>query len=236
MEASLYLLPLPISDSEKSSWIGSEYCDLLKGAKLFFVENVRTARRFISSLKLEIRIEDLVFEVLDKDTPVSLAKEYAKRIAVEGKSVLMSEAGCPGVADPGAHLVDAAHQMGIKIIPFVGPSSILLALMGSGLSGQNFCFHGYLPIHNADRNKKIKLLEIDSLQNQRTQIFIETPFRNSGIWESLLENLKPSTKLSFGIDILGTNQMILQKKVENWRVEPKIEWPKKPAIFLFLAS
>jgi 16S rRNA (cytidine1402-2'-O)-methyltransferase len=235
MSSALYLLPIPISETESQSWIGLDYRNVLTGTTLYFVENIRTARRFISSLRLGIKIDDLQFEVLDKDTNPSEMPKFASRIQIAGKAVLMSEAGCPAVADPGSLLVNEAHKAGIRVLPFVGPSSIILALMGSGLSGQNFCFHGYLPVKKEELVSKILKLEQESKANGRTQIFIETPYRNGAVWTALLERLNPGTSLCFALDILGNEQRIVQKKVADWKMEAGFNWPKKPAVFLFMA-
>ncbi len=235
MPSTLFLMPLAISESESKTWIGSGYHEVLKSTTLYFVENVRTARRFISSLRLGIIIDQLQFEVLDKDTTDEQLKQYASLMQQSGQSVVMSESGCPGIADPGSQLVNEAHKMGVNVVPFVGPSSLVLALMGAGLNGQNFCFHGYLPVAADERNRAISALEKESRLHQRTQLFIETPYRNNAIWKSLLEILHPDTRLCIAFDILGSDQCILQKKVKEWKFLPMAEWGKKPAVFLFLA-
>lgn len=235
MNSTLFLMPLAISESEPRTWIGSGYHEVLKSTTLYFVENVRTARRFISSLRLGITIDQLHFEVLDKDTTEEKLRDYANLMLKEGQSVVMSESGCPGIADPGSQLVNAAHKLGVSVVPFVGPSSLVLALMASGLNGQNFCFHGYLPVAADERNRAIFALEKESRLNRRTQLFIETPYRNNAIWTSLLETLQPETRLCIAFDILGDDQYILQKKVKEWKSSPLQEWGKKPAVFLFLA-
>jgi len=233
MKRFLFLLPLPISETENSDWIGASYKKILLETRLLFVENIRTARRFISSSKLGISIEDLQFEVLDKDTNVADIQKYIDLLIQNGNGLVMSESGCPGIADPGAKLVDACQKNGITVVPFVGPSSIILALMGAGLSGQCFAFNGYLPIDKKEREIQIKQLQKESFQKRQAQIFIETPYRNSSLWDTFLEVLNPETKLGFAIDILGNKQNIKQLKVLEWRRQPKIVWEKLPAVFLF---
>jgi 16S rRNA (cytidine1402-2'-O)-methyltransferase len=235
MNSTLFLMPLTISESESRTWIGSGYHEVLKATTLYFVENIRTARRFISSLRLGITIDQLQFEVLDKDTSADQLKQYALLISQAEQSVVMSESGCPGIADPGSQLVNEAHKLGVSVVPFVGPSSLVLALMASGLNGQNFCFHGYLPVASDERNRAIIALEKESRINSRTQLFIETPYRNNAIWKSCLEILNPETRLCIAFDILGADQRIQQKKVKEWKTLPQSEWGKKPAVFLFLA-
>ena len=235
MPSKLFLMPVPISETESMAWIGSDYTETIMATNLYFVENIRTARRFISSLKLGIVIDSLRFEVLDKTISPSDIQSFGRLLEENAQAIIMSESGCPGVADPGSLLVAEAHRLGIEVLPMVGPSSILLALMGSGLSGQNFCFHGYLPIESAGCSQKIKQLESESSQRQQTQIFIETPYRNQKIWNALIKELKPDTRLAFGIDLLGQKQRIKQKTVAEWRQSADIEWDKLPTIFLFLA-
>lgn len=235
MNSTLFLMPLTISESESRTWIGSGYHEVLKSSSLYFVENIRTARRFISSLRLGISIDQLQFEVLDKDTTTDQLKQFAILMCQAEHSVVMSESGCPGIADPGSQLVNEAHKLGVNVVPFVGPSSLVLALMGSGLNGQNFSFHGYLPVGKEERNRSISTLEKESLVNSRTQLFIETPFRNNAIWKSLLDILHPETRLCIAFDILGVDQCIIQRKVKEWKTRPMVEWGKKPAVFLFLA-
>lgn len=235
-EISLYLFPLPISETgEVPYWLGEYSQQLLKDTRLIFAENERTARRFISSLKLGIRIEDIRIERLDKDSPESAIGEYISLLKDNKNALLMSESGCPAIADPGSLLVDACHLNEIRVIPVVGPSSILLALMASGLSGQQFAFHGYLPVDRTENSRKIRQLEIDSRKEKRTQIFIETPYRNSSIWDRLLENLSQETRLCFASDIGSPSEKIIQKRVSDWRIADKIIWEKTPTVFLFLA-
>lgn len=235
MAAKLYLLPVPISENGSNDWIGLEYQALIRETRLYFVENVRTARRFVSSLKLGITIDLLQFEVLDKDSTSTEILHFGELLQSHGQAIVMSESGCPGVADPGSVLVAEAHRIGADILPIVGPSSILLALMGSGLTGQNFCFHGYLPIEGKERSLKIRQLETESSQRNQTQIFIETPYRNQNVWKALLSDLKPQTRLAFAKDLQGSHQKIVQKRVSDWKQGADIEWDKLPTIFLFQA-
>jgi len=232
---TIFLLPVPISETENSDWIGNSYKNILVETNLLFVENIRTARRFISALKLGIDINILHFEELTKDTSNSEIQRFIKLITEKGKAIIMSESGCPGIADPGAKLVHEAQKAEMIIKPLVGPSSILMALMGSGLSGQCFAFNGYLPIHSKEREFRIIELERESKQKNQTQIFIETPYRNAAIWEALIQTLNPETRLAFAFDLLGKEQYIRQLSVMQWKILAKPEWSKLPAIFLFQA-
>jgi 16S rRNA (cytidine1402-2'-O)-methyltransferase len=234
-KGTLYLIPSVITDDGSLESISPQIRNALPAIQHFLVEELRTARRFLSSLKIYESIEPLQFSVLDKNTKAEELPEMFAPI-FNGKNVgILSESGCPGVADPGSIAVRYAHRFGVKVKPLVGPSSILLALMSSGLNGQKFCFHGYLPIDGKEGAQAIRQLEKESQAKNQTQIFIETPYRNNSIFQTLLKNLKPNTELSIAVDITGVGEFIETKTVENWRTQ-SIEFPKKPAIFLFLAN
>ncbi len=228
-KGKLYLIPTPIA-SETTQLIGLEVRNTIKSLKHFLVEDIRTARRFISSLKLGVTIEELRFEQLDKHSKLS---DLSKLMAPlqDGYDVgIMSEAGCPGVADPGAMAVNYAHSKGITVVPHVGPSSIILALMASGFNGQSFAFHGYLPIEKAARKKKIRTLESEMLKQDQTQIFMDTPYRNNQLLADLLLELRPGTLLSIASDITGKDEFIQTKSVGQWK-KNKPDLHKIPTIF-----
>jgi 16S rRNA (cytidine1402-2'-O)-methyltransferase len=229
----IHLLPLPISEEDPLNWFSDRHKSALLASSLFFVENVRTARRFISGLKLGINIANLHFEVLDKDTTLESVQTMVSLLKEKGKAVVMSEAGCPGIADPGGLLVDKVQNEGGKVIPYIGPSSILLGLMASGLNGQHFTFHGYLPQKIEDRTKAIQKLERESRNLGSTQIFIETPYRNKAMWESLLASLHPQTRLAYALGLTSANEVVRQMRVIDWKREDSVVFPKVPAIFLF---
>ena len=175
------------------------------------------------------------FEVLDKDTKVESLAKLLEPIG-EGKNIgLLSESGCPGVADPGALAVQFAHEHQITVVPLVGPSSILLALMASGLNGQRFAFHGYLPIDSKEAVVAIKNLERESREKNQTQIFIETPYRNSALMGHLIKSLRPDTRLCIAVDLTSTREKIICKEVLRWKAEP-VSLEKVPTVFLFLAA
>ena len=231
----LYLVPNIIADASQDYVIPAQVKESLRLITHFVVEDVRTARRYLSSLKIFNSIEVLHFQVLNKDTKEHELAELLKPLK-EGLDIgVISESGCPGVADPGALAVSYAHQHNIQVIPLVGPSSILLALMASGLNGQKFAFHGYLPIDGNEVGKAIKALESESRTKNQTQIFIETPYRNNSLLDHLIKHLHPNTKLSIAIDITGAAESIQTKEIKAWAVN-KPSLAKTPAVFSFLAQ
>ena len=231
-KAALYMIPVPISDGSLDKTLPAWNSEIVKEIKHFIVENIRTARRFLKKLDPTIDISQLTFYELNGHTSENEITTYLSSLR-EGESVgIMSEAGCPGVADPGASVVKIAQSEGFRIIPLVGPSSILLALMASGLNGQRFAFNGYLPIETSERDKSIKNLEAQSRRSDMTQIFIETPYRNVKMMESLLKNLNGETLLCVAADVTGKQEKILTKKVKTWKNEG-FNLDKVPTIFLF---
>lgn len=234
-KGSLFLIPNVIAEGTQEMVIAPHIKAALPTIQYFLAEDVRTARRFLSSLKIYESIETLHFSVLNKDTDIKELKTLMKPIE-EGHHVgVISESGCPGVADPGALAVAFAHEHQVKVVPLVGPSSILLALMASGLNGQRFLFHGYLPVESKEFSKSIKQLEKESRDFSQTQIFIETPYRNNNIFKNLLQNLSPATRLCVAFDITGEGESIRTLTVAQWKLQ-RVEWPKKPAVFLFMAG
>ncbi|MFM8913789.1 MAG: SAM-dependent methyltransferase [Flammeovirgaceae bacterium] len=233
MKGILYLVPNVIAEG-RTEVIPASVISLLPSIHNFLAEDVRTARRYLSSLKVYPRIEALKFEVLNKDTNPQQLHELMKPLQ-EGENIgVISESGCPGVADPGALAVKYAHEHRIQVVPLVGPSSILLALMGSGLNGQRFAFHGYLPIDVKEAAKTIKDLERESQAKGQTQIFIETPYRNNQIIDHLLNHLKASTLLTIATDMTGDHERLDTKPVAEWRAN-KPTLGKLPTVFCFLA-
>jgi 16S rRNA (cytidine1402-2'-O)-methyltransferase len=231
----LYLIPNIIAEANQEKVIPTQVKEVLKTMTHFVVEDVRTARRYLSSLKIFESIEALHFQVLNKDTKEEELGELLKPLKQGYNVGVISESGCPGVADPGALAVGYAHHHNIHVVPLVGPSSILLALMASGLNGQKFAFHGYLPIDANDAGKAIKALESESRSKNQTQIFIETPYRNNSLLDHLLKHLHLNTKLSIGIDITGAEESIQTKEIKAWAVN-KPSLGKVPAVFSFLAQ
>jgi 16S rRNA (cytidine1402-2'-O)-methyltransferase len=233
-KGKLILIPNVIAAETQDSVLSFQIRNALPAVKHFLAEDVRTARRFLSSLQIYPAIESLQFSVLDKNTRYEEMEGLFSPV-LEGHDLgVLSEAGCPGVADPGSMAAQYAHEHGIRVVPLVGPSSILLALMASGLNGQKFSFHGYLPINKEDTAKTIRELEKESKTKNQTQIFIETPYRNNSLLQNLIKALSAETRLTLAIDLTGTEEMITTKKIKEWRLQT-VELPKKPVVFLFLA-
>jgi 16S rRNA (cytidine1402-2'-O)-methyltransferase len=235
----VYLIP-SVLDENGIEAIPSYIIDAIKNCQVFFAENERTTRRYLKQLwktrragEEDIVIDDYEWFAIHKAEEQVL--DVFKEKLQQGKNIgIISEAGCPGIADPGQLLVAAAQEMNVEIRPLVGPNSILLALMASGMNGQQFQFIGYLPIDNHERIKKIKELEAESLKKGCTQLFIETPYRNNALVEALLKNCKSSTKLCVAADLTGKDEWIKTKTIADWKKE-KIELHKRPVIFLVQA-
>lgn len=228
---ALYLIPIPITDDALQT-VSPEVTNCTARLGHYFVENIRTARRFLRSLHKDLVIDNLHFSEIDKHTgpDTSLLLKWLK----EGHDVgIMSEAGCPGIADPGADLVAIAQGLGAKVVPLTGPNSLILALMASGLNGQSFCFTGYLPVKEPMRSKRIKELEAISIKENQTQLFIETPYRNDHLLADLLKNCNPKTRLCIARNITAPDSFIKTKTIAEWgRAIPLLG--KFPAVFLML--
>jgi len=232
MEPTVYLIPTVLDDTALNT-IPAYIISAIKDCQVIFAENERTARRFLKSICKEIIIDQYEWFTIHKteDEQVNIFKE---KITEQKNIAIISEAGCPGVADPGQILVNVAQRMNVTVKPLVGPSSILLALMASGMSGQQFQFTGYLPIDNQERIKTIKELEIESQRKKCTQIFIETPYRNNQLVEVLLKTCKATTKICIASELTSANEYIKTKTVADWKKE-KTDFHKKPVIFLLYA-
>ena len=232
MQSLVYLIPCVLEESATET-IPHYIIDAVKKCQVVFAENERTARRFLKSICKEIVIDDYEWFTIHK-AENEVLNAFRQKIN-EGKNIaIISEAGCPGIADPGQILIAAAQEMNATIKPLVGPSSILLALMASGMNGQQFEFVGYLPIDNLERNKAISALEASSQKKNTTQIFIETPYRNNQLIETLLKTCKPSTRLCIAAELTGPNEFIKTKNIAEWKKE-KTDFHKKPVIFLLHA-
>lgn len=234
MSGILHLIPSPLGEIEPAEVIPQPVMNLLGSINYFVVEELRTVRRYLSRAGLKGKIDALTFYELNEHTPASQVEEYVK-ILLQGNDVaLISEAGLPAVADPGALLVQLAHANGIEVKPYVGPSSLMMALMSSGLNGQCFAFTGYLPVKQEERKAKIKTLEKVSAQLSQTQIIIETPYRNKSLFDDLLAVCGAGTRICIAADITLPTQLIKTKTVASWRKNP-LEIGKRPCVFLLLA-
>ncbi len=221
-------------DEEHPETIPAYVLEAVQSCQVFFVENERSARRYLKKLWKEMVIDNYQWFPIQKleEATVAMFRQQLKRGHTIG---IISEAGCPGVADPGQLLVAAAQEMMAVVKPLVGPSSILLALMASGLNGQQFRFSGYLPIDSAARSRAIRELEAESARLRCTQLFIETPYRNHALFDTLLAQCRPDTRLCVAVDITGAREEIRTKTIKEWKAfQP--DWHKRPAIFLLLAA
>lgn len=228
---SLYLIPTTMGDTSIDKVLPKYNTEIINSLSFFIVENIRTARRFLKKCNPEIDIDALTFYELNKRT---LSKDIATFLNPMrmGESIgVISEAGCPAIADPGADVVAIAQKENYKVVPLVGPSSILMSLMASGFNGQSFAFHGYLPIEPNERIRELKELENKVYRDNQTQIFIETPYRNNKMAEDILENCKPQTKLCIAMNITCDNETIITKKVGAWRGKLP-DMHKQPCVFL----
>lgn len=233
MSSTIYLIPT-VLDATATQTIPPYIIDSVKDCQVIFAENERTARRFLKAMCKEIVIDDFEWFTIHKAEAEQL-NTLTQKIKAGKNIAIISEAGCPGIADPGQLLIAAAQDLNATIKPLVGPSSILLALMASGMNGQQFEFVGYLPIDNLQRNKAIADLENTSQKKNSTQLFIETPYRNNQLLETLLKTCRPGTKLCIAAELTGPNEFIRTKSIAEWRKE-KTDFHKKPVIFLLYAG
>lgn len=229
--AKLYMIPTTLGDTTLERVLPSDLSSLISSISVFIVENIRTARRFIKKVNPAIVIDQLTFFELNQHTDKNDISRFLEPLLQGNDIGIISEAGCPGIADPGAEVVRMAHTKDIQVVPLVGPSSILLALMASGMSGQNFAFNGYLPIKNPEKSQQIKFLERRMQTEGQTQVFIEAPYRNLQLLDDLLKNCEPRTLLCIAADITLETEFILTKPISYWKNNiPDIQ--KKPAIFM----
>lgn len=228
---TLYLIPVLLAENTAAKSFTPYLTDTINSIKEYIVENEKTARKFLKEAGLKTPQSELIIHDYGKHNRADGTGDFFKGLQAGNDVGLMSEAGCPGIADPGADIVEKAHRMGIKVVPLVGPSSILLALMGSGFNGQSFTFHGYLPIDKIERSKRIKELESLAVKNNQTQLFIETPFRNNPMLEEILKTCNPATKLCIAADLTAETELLQTKTIEQWRKKVP-ELHKRPTIFL----
>lgn len=234
MTGTIYMIPCPIAEAE-SVWevLPKANLEVMNSLDYFIVENTRSARRFLSKAGIERKIDELEFVELNEHTTSQQDIERMLRPVLAGRSAgVISEAGVPGVADPGADIVALAHRHGVKIVPLVGPSSILMVMMASGQNGQSFAFNGYIPVKEPERGKAIKALERRATQERQAQIFIEAPYRNLKLFDTLRKTLSPKMRLTVAADITAKDELIMTRNIEEWQrvAVPNIE--KRPTIFV----
>lgn len=232
--SKLYLIPSPLGENELSEVLPQYVLDKLKDIRKYVVEQTRTARRFLSKAGLKGHMDELSFSELNEHSCKSDIEDLLE-LFQDGSDVgLISEAGLPAVADPGAALVELCHSHGIQVVPLVGPSSLMLALMSSGLNGQSFAFRGYLPAKTEERRNEIKAVEKLSRTLHQTQIFIETPYRNDSLFEDLLGTCAPDTRICIAANITMDDEYILTRSVSEWK-KTKTTIGKRPCVFLIMA-
>ena len=231
--SALYLIPVELGETPQERVLPAYNREVILSIRHFIVEEVRSARRFLKRTDRDINIDELTFYPMGKHADATLFAQYLKPLE-KGESVgIISEAGCPAVADPGADVVAIAQRKGYKVVPLVGPSSMIMAVMGSGLNGQSFAFNGYLPIDFSDRVKRLKQLEERAVREQQTQLFIETPYRNQKLFDTLCQALRPQTRLCIAAGITTSDEWICTRTIAEWKRQHLPDLSKTPAIFLF---
>ncbi|PLC53836.1 SAM-dependent methyltransferase [Pollutimonas nitritireducens] len=216
-------------------WLPQAVQELASRLTTYIAENAKTARAFLKLIGTQGPLQDIVIHTLDNKVDAEQMRTWLQPLLEGGEIGLVSEAGCPAVADPGAKVVAVAHTMGIRVVPWVGPSSILLGLMASGLDGQHFAFHGYAPVEPGARIKQLKAWEIESQKHQQTQLLIETPYRNEAMFDALKQALKGTTRLCIARSLTTSDELVQTRTVSQWKTMPAPDLVKKPTLFLFLA-
>ena len=232
MEPALYLIPVTLGDTPLSRVLPDYNAEIICGIKHFIVEDVRSARRFLKKVDRDIDIDGLTFFAMGKHAAPEQFAAYLRPLEQGLPVGVISEAGCPAVADPGADVVAIAQRKGLRVVPLVGPSSMILAVMASGFNGQSFAFNGYLPIDPPERVRRIKALEQRAYSEHQTQLFIETPYRNAKLFDTLLQVCRPQTRLCVAAGITCPEEFIKTRTVQDWKKRPLPDLSKIPAIFL----
>ena len=231
-QPALYLIPVTLGDTSHDNVLPSYNVHVVGQIRHFVVEEIRTARRFLRRMDREFPIDDCTFYEMGKHADVSRFSEYLAPIAKGHPVGVISEAGCPAVADPGADVGSLAQKRGIRVVPLVGPSSMILAVMASGLGGQSFAFNGYLPVQDADRAKRLKQLESRAWAEGQTQLFIETPYRNRKMFDTMCASLRPDTRMCIAAGITTPDEWIRTQTIRDWKRTGMPDLGKIPAIFL----
>lgn len=235
-KASLHLIPVGLGDAPINDWLPTAVQSVAGGLKLYIAENAKTARAFLKLMQLAQPLQEITIHELGPRVDDATLEGWLRPLKSGQDIGLVSEAGCPAVADPGARAVTIAHNWGATVKPWVGPSSILLGLMASGLDGQRFAFHGYAPVDAAERAKQLKSWEINSIKQKQTQLLIETPYRNNAMFSSLLENLKGNTRLCVARSLTTPDEWVRTRTVAQWKSQPAPVLDKHPTLFLYQAQ
>jgi len=233
---TLHLIPVGLGEAPPSSWLPEDVRALAGGLDTYIAENAKTARAFLKLIGTTRPLQDITIHVLERGTTEAQMRQWLEPLRRGGEAGLVSEAGCPAVADPGARVAALAHALGLRVAPWVGPSSLLLGLMASGLDGQRFTFHGYAPVKPDERARSLKAWEAASRQHAQTQLFIETPYRNGAMFQSLLQTLKGDTRLCVARSLTTADEWIHTCSIAQWKQRPAPDLDKKPTLFLFLAA
>lgn len=235
MAGTLYLIPVPLGPTAPQESLPASVLAIVKPLTHFVVEQAKTARAFLKAAGTDTPLQELQLTELNEHTKADALDRLLAPLR-DGQDVgLLSEAGCPAVADPGANLVALAQSENIRVVPLIGPSSLLLALMASGLNGQRFAFQGYLPAKEAERTKALRELESESRKRQQTQIFIETPYRNRQMFDSILQSCQPATRLAVATDLTLPAESVLTRPIQQWKKQTPPEIERRPTVFLLLA-
>lgn len=233
---TLHLIPVGLGQDDHERWLPAAAREAATRLRYFIAENAKTARLFLKQVGTPIPLQEISIQALRPDTPAAEIRAWLKAVPPDRDLGLVSEAGCPAVADPGAQVVAQAHQLGIRVVPWVGPSSIMLGLMASGLQGQRFAFHGYAPVKAHERDAQLRAWESVSHKQQQTQILIETPYRNAALFEALLQTLRDTTRLCIACSLTCDDEWIATRTIAQWRKAPVPDFEKKPTLFLYLAA
>ena len=235
MAGTLYLIPVPLGPTAPQESLPANVLAAIRPLAHFAVEQAKTARAFLKAAGTDLPLQELQLQELNEHTKANELGRLLEPLRAGHDVGLLSEAGCPAVADPGANLVALAQQEGIRVVPLIGPSSLLLALMASGLNGQRFAFQGYLPAKEADRTKVLRELEGESKKRQQTQIFIETPYRNRAMFDAILQTCQPMTRLTVATDLTLPGESVLTRTIQSWKKQTPPEIERRPTVFLLLA-
>lgn len=235
MTGILYLIPVPLGPTAPEASLPANVLATVRPLTHFVVEQAKTARAFLKAVGTEVPLQELHLEELNEHTKADALDRLLTPLRVGHDVGLLSEAGCPAVADPGANLVALAQRENIRVIPLIGPSSLLLALMASGLNGQRFAFQGYLPAKEVERSKALRDLESESRKKQQTQVFIETPYRNQAMFNGILQACQPATRLTIATDLTLSSESVITRTIAQWKKQTPPDIERRPTVFLLLA-